>query len=271
MNLKHLRIGRRRRKSPRPTWAAQPTLFHGISSQALQQAIADLQAQLQQRGYAVSPSGHFDDETATAVRQFQQRQGLRVDGVVGAMTWAALHFATLSRQRDAATPDPAMVQTLQNLLRAEGLLDGASGRFDRATERALKRFQRGHGLLADGVCGPMTWSVLTGQRPAPSRHWRQRRWWDGLLLEQLLIVAAIQVGIHSNPLDMEQELSFLRTLIISYSLTWVAPLIFEHCSSRVAGLERFPLFKYAPYVLVGFFWRPIIVHTLRLTRTALTR
>jgi len=37
---------------------------------------------------------------------------------------------------------------------------GADGKFGKQTEAALKAFQRDAGLVADGVCGPLTWAAL---------------------------------------------------------------------------------------------------------------
>src|SRR5579875_215646 len=42
----------------------------------------------------------------------------------------------------------------------------ASGRFTRATRRAVMRFQRRHRLVIDGVVGPQTWDALFHLRPA---------------------------------------------------------------------------------------------------------
>jgi peptidoglycan L-alanyl-D-glutamate endopeptidase CwlK len=52
---------------------------------------------------------------------------------------------------------------LQHKLRSAGFPPGRiDGAFGRATETALAAFQRCHGLLADGVAGPVTWSRLAG-------------------------------------------------------------------------------------------------------------
>lgn len=40
------------------------------------------------------PTGVFDNETDDAVRSFQGREGLTIDGLVGPATWAALHSNT---------------------------------------------------------------------------------------------------------------------------------------------------------------------------------
>lgn len=58
------------------------------------------------------------------------------------------------------------VVRLQELLARAGFPPGPiDGRFGAATEAALIAFQRAHELLADGVCGPVTWSMLIEGRP----------------------------------------------------------------------------------------------------------
>lgn len=66
---------------------ARPTLYWGTSGQH----VRDLQWRLQAWGYYHGPiDGYFGAETSAAVRLFQQRNGLPVDGIVGPATWAAL-------------------------------------------------------------------------------------------------------------------------------------------------------------------------------------
>jgi peptidoglycan hydrolase-like protein with peptidoglycan-binding domain len=36
----------------------------------------------------------------------------------------------------------------------------ATGLFDGATEAAVRRFQRDHGLVPDGIVGPRTWATI---------------------------------------------------------------------------------------------------------------
>ena len=55
------------------------------------------------------------------------------------------------------------VRTLQQLLRARSHHVAVDGNFGPATEAAVKAFQQGAGLTADGVVGPQTWPKLVVQ------------------------------------------------------------------------------------------------------------
>lgn len=65
---------------------ARPLLRRGDAGDQ----VAALQAMLAAQGFAVPADGDFGGATDAAVRQFQTRQGLQADGVVGPGTWQAL-------------------------------------------------------------------------------------------------------------------------------------------------------------------------------------
>lgn len=61
------------------------------------------------------------------------------------------------------------VRMLQQELMQDGYQTRATGNFQKLTLAAVKKFQRDHGLTADGIVGPNTWRALGGSAaPAQS-------------------------------------------------------------------------------------------------------
>ncbi len=109
----------------------------------------------------------FDEPTELAVRHFQQRRALSVDGTVGGETYAALVGATwrLGDRVLAHEPGQLLVgddvgELQQQLLELGYNLIRADGVFGATTAEALRGFQRDYGLVPDGVCGPATLHAL---------------------------------------------------------------------------------------------------------------
>jgi len=147
---------------------------HGFNPQ-----VAGLQIALRQHGLYRGPiDGVQGPKTVHAVRAFQRRHRLVVDGLAGPRTRAALGsrgrplYGTRVIRRGMRGYD---VGVLQFLLRKRGLTPGRlDGRFGRRTEAALRRFQRRVHLVADGVLGPRTARRLCALRSCswrvPHRH-----------------------------------------------------------------------------------------------------
>lgn len=122
------------------------------------------------------------------MRRFQDARGLRVDGICGAHTWAALVEAGWSlgdRLLYHRTP-PLRGDDVAELQRRLGALGFDTGRVDGIfgirTGRALQDFQRNAGLTSDGICGPSTLAALrrlgsrvTGDSAASLREREARR------------------------------------------------------------------------------------------------
>ena len=53
--------------------------------------VVQMQDSLQQLGYLAAVTGYYDDATVAAVRSFQSRNGLSVDGSAGQETLAVLY------------------------------------------------------------------------------------------------------------------------------------------------------------------------------------
>ncbi len=132
----------------------------------------------------------FTAATDAAVRNFQARSRLDVDGLVGASTWDRLFpVAVLYPERipDTAWPDKAerldLLRTKLGVLKKFARNNGAAVRlselrlrqlgfdpgpidtiFDAQTERALKSFQKASSLAQDGIIGVLTWDVLFPER-----------------------------------------------------------------------------------------------------------
>lgn len=131
-------------------------------------AVADIQATLVTLGLldAAPAEPVFDEATDQALRHFQQRRGLSVDGLVGPETYRALAAARLklgARILSLATRPYVGddVAALQERLLELGYDAGrADGVFGVRTATALRGLQREYGLVADGTCGPATLRAL---------------------------------------------------------------------------------------------------------------
>jgi len=249
----------------RPTdypFSTRPVLYEGFDQESSQQAIDDLQNRLVKKGLLPKASGKFDAETKAAVEDFQQKNGLQVDGIVGSFTWAALLHPRLcySKELIPAQQEPAQqesVKTLQELLRQEGFDLKIDGHFGKKTRRSLKTFQRLYHLNPDGECGPMTWAVLLSQREKPTLKpaWMLflLSWYQSLSLEPLLKIFSIGLGVYLSPIAHEPP--FLETLATAYGLTCVVPLLIERLGLKLLITPNFPMTQFAPYVLTGIFWQ----------------
>jgi len=133
------------------------------SIRGLLQATGDLATRSTQDGSTVEASDVYDVEVTRAVRAFQQRRGLIVDGVLGPQTHIALDGAhwKLGDRMLSHIPGHVLqgddVAELQERLLSLGFTpDRVDGVFGTHTEQAVRQFQSGVGLAVDGSVGPQT-------------------------------------------------------------------------------------------------------------------
>ncbi|AFZ13592.1 Peptidoglycan-binding domain 1 protein [Crinalium epipsammum PCC 9333] len=126
--------------------------------------VTAIQKSLQLLGYNnVSATGYYDQQTASAVSQFQRSQRLKADGIVGSRTQSALFQIVLQVQPinrglpsngNVLPPPPAnrnsYIVLLQERLRNSGFYNGPiNGVFSSETQQALQPFQQSYGLNAN--------------------------------------------------------------------------------------------------------------------------
>ena len=144
--------------APAPAHAAAKPLKKGAKGARVKKA---------QRWLGVRADGIFGRGTKRAVKAFQRRHGLTADGVVGPATWAALRRAAHSgsRRTNSVRGGSSKRGRVRLLQRRLGI--AVDGIFGPGTQRAVKAFQRRHGLTADDASSAVRpwrrWKALTAR------------------------------------------------------------------------------------------------------------
>jgi peptidoglycan hydrolase-like protein with peptidoglycan-binding domain len=110
-----------------------------------------------------SVTGVFGPETEQAVKDFQQSNGLVVDGIVGPITWSHIHpYREASPTLQAGSLGP-LVAMMQGVLKSGfGDASAIDGVFGPVTETVVRQYQTNAGLPATGVVDERTWMAPAG-------------------------------------------------------------------------------------------------------------
>lgn len=135
--------------------------------------VRNLQQDLTTLGYYWAEiTGNFGAKTETAVKRFQEENGLTADGVAGTKTLKAIAAAVARKGGTPASGGNAgttlklnsqgtKVSQLQTDLKQLGYYYAEiTGNFGEKTEAAVKAFQKAKGLTADGVAGKKTLDAI---------------------------------------------------------------------------------------------------------------
>ena len=113
--------------------------------------------------------GRFGLSTENAVKEFQLKNKMNVDGKVGANTWNVL-YTRYTAKHGLNVPYPGIVlrsgasggtvRLVQQKLNTEGERLTTDGKFGASTVAAVKRYQTRHNLTSDGSVGKDTWEKM---------------------------------------------------------------------------------------------------------------
>ena len=95
--------------------------------------VTELQKLLNNNGYSLDVDGDFGSKTQAAVKDYQQKNGLSVDGIVGTNTWGALTKANASSGGSSSSATPAEPKYVaytpsETVLQADALLKEQLGK-----------------------------------------------------------------------------------------------------------------------------------------------
>lgn len=116
--------------------------------------VRTIQYLLKGQGLILEANGSYDKATSAALKDFQRKNGLRVDGRVGALTWSKLVKASKRGDQGYA------IMALQRQLNKSGFQLNDDGIFGPEMEKVVRSYQQRIGLSVDGVAGVRTWKSL---------------------------------------------------------------------------------------------------------------
>ena len=133
----------------------------GSSSSTSADAVKRAQGQLKELGiYSGEITGKVGSKTTAAIKEFQRRNGLTADGVLGSSTIARLDEVAGSGSSSSGVSSDT-IKDVQAKLGNMGIYSGeVTGNLGSKTIAAIKEFQKRYNLTQDGIPGPATVTKL---------------------------------------------------------------------------------------------------------------
>jgi len=122
--------------------------------------VRPLQELLRARGHSIAVDGSVGAQTESAVKAFQQNQGLTSDGIVGPATWPKLVVEVNQGSTGHAVRAVQEVMKFHDQSDGEGPPVQIDGTFGPRTAAWIRGFQTAVGTPSDGIVGPITWRAL---------------------------------------------------------------------------------------------------------------
>lgn len=135
--------------------------YYAITIGAKNTDVDELQQRLRELGYIEKVDGAFGEKTEAAVKKFQERNNLTVDGKVGRKTREMLYSGNaVANVLSYGENSPEIINYQKRLKKLGYLMSEPDGAFGSDTRAAVKSFQEASGLIADGHIGPLTKEAL---------------------------------------------------------------------------------------------------------------
>ena len=123
--------------------------------------VEQLQSRLVELDYMKKTTGYFGEETEAAIKDFQERNRLTVDGKVGEETREMLYSEdAIPKSLSYGEKSDDVLKYQERLYKLGYLTTEPDGTFGKDTVAATKLFQQINGLIVDGHIGPSTRKLL---------------------------------------------------------------------------------------------------------------